>query len=121
MHPDIRPEWPVIAAHYQRIGLQHASRVIWDLSYDHLASHSQHEASVFFFDDTIGASRPDGNWMGVVDFINNKNNFVDRAEELGMTIPLTLRFSNPSEVHELSSLPYPCYVKASVSVLPVSS
>jgi len=116
LHPEVRTEWPAIAAHYQRIGLRHSANVIWDVSYDHLAAHRGYDTSVFFFDETIDSTRPDGNWLGAVDYINDKNNFMDLAEELGMEVPLTLRFANPGEVSDLGGLPYPCYVKASVSI-----
>ena len=121
LHPELRPEWPAIAAHYQRIGLQHASNVIWDVSYDHLKRHSQRQVSVFFFHDSIEVSRPDANWTRTVDYVNDKNNFMDLAGELGMAVPMTLRFSDRLQVRDLDTLPYPCYVKASVSVAGVGS
>lgn len=116
LHPEFRSEWPAILAHYQRIGLGHSRNVIWDVAYGQLAKHPEHEPSVFFFDDTIGAMRPDGNWRGVVAYVNDKNNFMSLAEQLGMAVPRTLRFANPGQVSDFNRLPYPCYVKAAVSI-----
>ncbi len=121
LHPELRPEWPAIAAHYRRIGLQHTSNVIWDVSYDHLAKNPQRQVSVFFFDNSIKASRPDPNWTRTVDYVNDKNNFMDLAGDLGIAVPMTLRFSDRLQVRDLDTLPYPCYVKASASVAGMGS
>ena len=116
LHPLLRSEWPAITAHYRRIGLPHASDVIWDVSYNLLSDCPRHEVSVFYFGETVDAIRPDTRWMGVVEYINDKNNFMDLADELGMDVPRTLRFKNRRQVIDYQSLPYPCYVKASISV-----
>lgn len=116
LHPVLRPEWPAITAHYRRIGLRYTSDVLWDVSYTLLADCPRHEVSVFYFGDTVDVIRPDTRWMGVVDYINDKNNFMDLADELGMDVPRTVRFKDRCQVVDYQSLPYPSYVKASVSV-----
>jgi hypothetical protein len=71
---------------------------------------------VFYFGDTVDAVRPDTRWTGVVEYINDKNNFMDLADELSMDVPRTLCFESPQQVSDYQALPYPCYIKASVSV-----
>jgi hypothetical protein len=118
LHPDLRFQWPSIREHYRRIGLAHTHRVIWNVDLDHLGRHSERAPSVFFFGPREHAARPDDDWLEVVETINSKNSFVQLADRLGVPIPRTLCFEQPTEVFDadLGSLPFPCYIKAAVSV-----
>lgn len=116
LHPALKPEWPSIVEHYQRIGVSHTSDVIWDVSRALMAEHLEHDVSVFFHSDDLTDIRPDPAWQAVVDRVNDKNRFMDLAETLGMAVPRTLRYENAAQVNGLQQLPYPCYVKAAISV-----
>lgn len=116
LHPDLQPEWPAILAHYKRVGIHHTEQIIWDVSPDVAACYPVHEASVFFYGDRITEVRPDSAWQAVVAQTNDKNRFMDLAETLGMPVPRTVRFADATAVDQLALLPYPCYVKAAVSV-----
>jgi predicted ATP-grasp superfamily ATP-dependent carboligase len=54
-------------------------------------------------------------WCEVVEYINSKNNFVSLAEALGVAVPKTLCFDNAAAARACETLPFPCYVKPSVS------
>lgn len=116
LHPLLQREWPAITAHYQRIGLSYTEDVIWDVAPERSAAYGDYPLSVFYFGDDTQRYRPDGNWYGVTAYINDKNNFVDLANQLGMTIPRTLNFHAGAWPGDLAGLPYPCYVKAAISV-----
>ena len=125
LHPDLKSEWDEIAAHYNRIGLSHTENVIWDVSFQHLAGHPEHEISVFYFGDTVNPNSADTAlfreldrpWFDIVQWMNSKNNFMALADELGVVVPKTLRFSNPTSVDlDLPDIPYPCYLKPAISV-----
>lgn len=116
LHPQLQSEWPAIVAHYRRVGLNHTHDVIWDVSRDTMAAYPEHDPSVFFYGGEVTRARPDPAWQAVVARTNDKNRFMDLAETLGMRIPRTLRFARPAMVDALTRLPYPCYVKATVSV-----
>ena len=116
LHPELQPEWSAIAAHYKRVGVSHTDEVIWDVSHATMAAYPHHQASVFFYGDGVSDWRPDPAWQAVVAQTNDKNRFMDLAETLGMAVPRTLRFANAAAVDELEQLPYPCYVKAAISV-----
>lgn len=118
LHPDLKPQWSAICSHYQRIGLSHSSDVIWDLDPHHLAAYPEHEPSVFFFGDAEQSSRPDPGWYRSADYINSKNQFMSLADDLGVPVPRTLCFEEAARISEadINKAPYPCYLKAAVSV-----
>lgn len=118
LHPDLRFQWPAIRDHYRRIGLTHTDDVIWDVDLKRLTTHGDREPSVFFFGVREHDARPDPDWLAAVEFINSKNNFVALAESLGVPMPKTLCYRRPAEVldADFAALPFPCYLKAAVSV-----
>jgi hypothetical protein len=118
LHPDLASEWPHIRAHYRRVGLSHTENAIWHVGHRGLAEHADHEVSVFFFGPGEQEARPDTPWFRVVDFINSKNNFMSLADVLGVPVPRTLCFAEAAAICEqhIEGFPYPCYLKAAVSV-----
>lgn len=118
LHPDLKPQWTTICSHYQRIGLSHSTEVIWDIDPGLLAAHPQHEPSVFYFGDAEQDRRPDQRWHRTVDYINSKNQFMALADDLGVPVPRTLCFDEVALIDDgdIDAAPYPCYLKAAVSV-----
>ncbi|MGB7414434.1 MAG: ATP-grasp domain-containing protein [Thermosynechococcaceae cyanobacterium] len=124
LHPALRSEWQAVIEHYDRIGLRHSQNVIWDISSAVRLAHPQIESSVFYFGDSENPISfrsqqfryQDQRWHDVVQYMNNKNNFMELAHQLGVTVPKTLCFSQKADVRLNSQIPYPCYVKPSVSV-----
>ncbi|MGF1604080.1 MAG: ATP-grasp domain-containing protein [Thermosynechococcaceae cyanobacterium] len=124
LHPALRSEWQAIVEHYDRIGLRHSQNVIWDISSAVRLAHPQIESSVFYFGDSENPNSirsqqfrcQDQRWHDVVQYMNNKNNFMELAHQLQVTVPKTLCFGEKAEVRINSEIPYPCYVKPSVSV-----
>lgn len=124
LHPDLKPEWEAIAAHYDRVGLSHSTNVIWDVGLKIIEKYPSYAPSVFYFGDADHNhgfddnwfKRIDKNWYEVVDFINSKNNFMALATELGVPIPQTECFDNKAEVKLNNGYDYPCYLKPAVSV-----
>jgi hypothetical protein len=118
LHPDLQPQWHAICAHYARVGLSHSENVIWDIGTEHLRAYPDHEPSVFFFGDAEQRVRPDSRWHRAVEHINSKNRFMALADELGVPVPKTLCFDEVSAIDAaaIDAAPYPCYLKAAVSV-----
>jgi hypothetical protein len=124
LHPALRSEWHAIADHYERIGLKHSQNVVWDVSAAFQIAHPCLEASVFYFGDAENPQsyrsqqlrKKNQRWHDVVQYMNNKNNFMELAYQLQVTVPKTLCFAQKSELRLNSEIPYPCYVKPSVSV-----
>ena len=120
----IKPEWDAITKHYQNIGLNHTHEVIWDVSQVKMGDYPDYEISVFFFGDTVNDHREsqtwfrkvDEDWFKAVAFMNSKNNFIDLAQKLGVTIPQTVCVDNKTKINNYQELPYPCYLKPAVSV-----
>lgn len=118
IHPDLMDEFPAICAHYDRIGLPYTNQIIWNLNYGELQNYPQYEASYFYFGAEQHQAARNENWYQVVDFINSKNNFMQLARQLGMTVAKTLCYPRPAELDDatLGQILYPCYLKAAVSV-----
>jgi hypothetical protein len=118
LHPDLRPQWDAIRDHYARIGLMHTEHVIWDVDTRHLSTYPDHVPSVFYFGDAEQQMRPDDAWHRAVDSINSKNRFMALADDLGVPVPATLCFDEVAAIDQaaIDAAPYPCYLKAAVSV-----
>lgn len=118
IHPELKPYWNDITAHYQRIGLRHSTDVIWDLDLEHLGAHIGYQPSVFYFGPNECTYWGDQQWLETVEFINSKNNFMSLAEKLGVDIPKTLCFNRVADIsaEDMQKIVYPCYLKAAISV-----
>jgi len=118
LHPDLETQWPAIQAHYQRVGLRHTNNVIWNTRHEVLADHPDHAVSVFFFGVDEHAARPDPDWFRIVETINSKNAFMTAADQLKVPVPVTWPFPAVADIGEaeITTAPYPCYLKAAVSV-----
>lgn len=118
LHPQLKNEWRHICAHYDRIGLNHSTEVIWDTEVEQLKINSDLKPSVFFFGEHEHRSQPNPGWYGVVNYINSKNNFMELAERLGVPVPHTQCFDRVEQIgeKEAADFVYPCYLKAAVSV-----
>ena len=118
LHQDLKAQWPAIRAHYQRVGLRHTDNVIWDTHHQVLADHPDHAVSVFFFGVDEHAARPDPDWFRIVETINSKNAFMTAADRLKVPVPVTWPFAAVADIGEteIATAPYPCYLKAAVSV-----
>lgn len=119
LHPELKPLWSDISAHYKRIGLSHSKNVIWDVHPSELGSHINHQPSVFFYGADECRYWGDRDWLHAVEFINSKNNFIALAYDLGVNVPLTMCFNSVDEINMtdmLRKFSYPCYLKAAISV-----
>jgi hypothetical protein len=116
IHPFLKQEWEAITAHYKRIDLIHTQDVIWDISAKRLGEHKGHLESLFFFGPRENKVRHDNKFYRVVEHINSKNNFVALASHLRMDIPHTQCFQGKQWLAGIKDFPYPCYLKAAVSV-----
>ena len=114
--PFLKNQWNAITAHYSRIKLSHAQHVLWDVSLEKMKLYPKMSDSFFFFGTRENNSRPNRNWFKVVEHINDKNNFVALGSHLRLDIPKTLCFSSKQWFAGIEKFPYPCYVKAAVSV-----
>ncbi len=123
IHPDLHSEWDAIVEHYQTIGLDHTHDVIWDVDLLHIDQHPDHEPCFYFFGDVVHNhdtyrqffQRWDAQRCAVINQVNSKNDFIQLAEDLGIPVPLTLRFSDLAAAQTCDRIPFPCYVKPAIS------
>lgn len=127
LHPDLQPQWDIITAHYDRVGLTYSHHPIWDLSFDHLRLHPEYGVSVFIFGDALHGDDDDAHWFrdrnrkwqDTVEYINSKNDFIDLANKLKVPVPVTLCFEDKADCDlqdKQNPIPYPCYFKPAISV-----
>lgn len=118
LHPLLKPEWPHICAHYDRVGLSHSEEVIWNTDRTELSANSDLQPSLFFFGENEHKTCPNHNWFETVNFINSKNNFMALADRLGVPVPHTRCFQRADAIKAdmAEDFAYPCYLKAAVSV-----
>jgi hypothetical protein len=124
LHPDLEPQWNPITSHYERIGLSHSQNVIWDVSLSVLEDYPTYDASLFYFGNSTDKVSFDGDWFrrldcdwfNVVKLMNCKNNFIELAQKLGVSVPKTFCFENKTAIKNPEKFPYPCYFKPTISV-----
>lgn len=116
LHPDLKREWPYIAAHYERIGLSFSRNIIWDSSYQLLSNYTEYQPSFFYYGGDIYDSYIDANYFNIVRFISSKNNFIRVAQNLGLPVPKTYCYEDKSYVTDTSIFSFPCYLKAAISI-----
>ncbi|NWF59755.1 MAG: ATP-grasp domain-containing protein [Fischerella sp.] len=124
LNPDLKSQWNIITEHYGRIGLSHSKNAIWDVSLRILEDYPDYDISLFFFGNTTSKvdcdedlfRKLDCDWFNVVKFMNSKNNFIQLAQQLGVSVPRTFCFENKAAIKDLSDFPYPCYFKTAISV-----
>lgn len=118
LHPDLAPELDTIVAHYARVGISHSTDIVWDLSHGPMAEYPDHAVSVFFFGPNEHAARADEAWLRTVEAINSKNTFMEIADRLDVPVPVTISYDEVARISaaDVANAPYPCYLKAAVSV-----
>lgn len=124
LHPDLKSQWQFITEHYDRIGLSHTNKVIWDVSHCLMSEYSEYDLSVFIFGDVVHDrstdkkwfQQIDSKWFEVVEYVNSKNSFIQLAQKLGVKVPQTWCFKAKSEITNWDDLIFPCYLKPAVSV-----
>ncbi len=118
LHPALQTDWTYICDHYARIGLTHATEVIWNTDLGQLSLNQDYQPSVFFFGEEENRARQNQQWSSVVNYINSKNNFITLAESLGVPIPKTLCFERVDKIDKeaIEAFGFPCYLKAAISV-----
>lgn len=115
LHPDLKSEWDWISRHYNRIGLEFTSDVIWNDDFNVAKNFPEHNIDVFFFGEKAHIVRPDENWFQITKHTNSKNNFIKLAKQLGVDVPDTICFSNKEEA-DYKNFDFPVFIKVDVSV-----
>ncbi|MDX1812666.1 MAG: ATP-grasp domain-containing protein, partial [Gammaproteobacteria bacterium] len=116
LSPELKTEWPFITRHYHRIGLSFTRDVIWSTDFYYLQEYHDYKPSFFYYGNNIYSNYENSKFFDIVNYINSKNNFMNIAEALALPVPQTLRYETKNAITDTSSIVYPCYLKAAVSV-----
>lgn len=107
--------WNWITDHYDRIGLVHTKKVIWDSSFEIMSEYPEYEPSLFMFTKEVNEVLSDNQWLQAVNDANSKNCFIKLCEELGIPTPHTVCFDSVAGFSD-QKFPPPLYFKGDVSV-----
>lgn len=115
LDPKLKTNWGWIGNHYSKIGLSHATQIVWDNSFKVLRDFHDHDISVFIFSKEINMVRENYRWLEIVRQMNSKNQFIKTCQKLRVPAPKTWLFSSKDEIAEYS-FHFPIYLKAANSV-----
>lgn len=116
LHPDLESQWTYITRHYDNVGLSYTRSVVWNTDYELLTRYQDYKPSFFYYGEDVFSHYANYDFHNIVDFVNSKNNFMTIALELGLPVPQTFCYDNKSLINDTSIFPYPCYLKAAISV-----
>ncbi len=116
LNPELLENWDWILCHYDRIGLPHTKNVIWDDSFSVKIDYPDYNLSTFFFGEQANKVEPDPRRCRIVDIMNKKNEFIQKAKELGLSVPQTDCFGSKTEVVDCRDFSFPLCLKVSQSV-----
>lgn len=116
LHSSLRQGWYWIVDHYRRIGLIHSYNVIWDDDFKVLNDFPGFPVSFYFFGDEANKIRPNEEWFDIVSRMNSKNEFIETAKKLSVSIPRTFCFNSKSEIQDCRDFNFPVFLKLSVAV-----
>ena len=117
LHADLRPQWPIIQAHYENAGISFTQDVVWDTRLERTQDYPDHKLSAFFFGEREHRFRPDARRREITEFLNSKNNLITLAREMGVPVPETRCFDRISDAEaQTNEFSYPCYVKPAIAL-----
>jgi len=117
LHASLKQQWPYITKHYQSIELAFTQSVIWNTSYQLLSNYPQYQPSFFYYGDEACDNNSKYYFYHIVNFIHSKNNFMSVAKDLDLPVPKTFCYYDKTFISDTAIFPYPCFLKAAVSVL----
>lgn len=117
LHADLRPQWPIIQAHYENAGISCTRNVVWDTRLERTKDYPNHKLSAFFFGEREHYFRPDSRRREITEFFNSKNNLINFARDIGVSVPETRCFERVSDAEaQTNEFTYPCYVKPAIAL-----
>lgn len=117
LHADLRPQWPVIQAHYDNAGISFTRDVVWDTRLERTKDYPDYKLSAFFFGEREHHFRPDVRRREITEFLNSKNNLITFARDMGVPVPETRCFDRISDAEaRANEFSYPCYVKPAIAL-----
>ncbi len=114
-NPSLKKSWDWIHSHYNRIGLEHSSNIIWEDKFNIVRDYD-HELDVFIYGEKAFGVRPNRNWFEIVKVMNSKNEFIKICSENSIATPKTFIYNDKNEIEDSSLFNFPSYLKLSVSV-----
>lgn len=119
LDPRLRPIYPFIIEHLEMVGLKTANTVIYSDNPATAKKYPDHQLSVYRFNDTFHAIRPDADRLAATELANDKNSFMTYCASIKIPIPPTY-VSTYGPVHDRDMIQLPALVKAARSSAGVS-
>lgn len=109
----IEPGWNWITQHYERVCLPHTREVVWDDKFGVANRFPDLELSPFLFGPQVHSVRPDERWLRIATKMNEKNEFIQLCQDLGLPVPVTCTFVDATNFQYDGS--FPVYLKTDTS------
>ncbi len=114
LDPKLRAELPYIKEHYTRVGLRHASKVVWDVAPEVASDFPDEHLSVYMFAEVFNNVRPDPERLQATKMYLDKNSFMRRCEGV-VQIPPTVFGNTARPAPDYAKLTFPLFVKGAIS------
>jgi hypothetical protein len=114
LDPSLREPYKYLADHLGQVGLDVTTNVVWDTRQEVATDFPDHDLSVYLFDPTINAVRPDPKRLEATNKFGDKNSFIEFCQEQGYAVPRTIVVTDGT-MPDISDLHCPVYVKAAES------
>jgi hypothetical protein len=114
LDPSLREPYKYLFDHLGQIGLDVAGDIEWDTRAEVAADFPSHDLSVYLFDPTINAVRPDPRRLDATTKFGDKNSFIEFCQQQGYSVPRTMIVTDGT-MPDISDLKCPLYVKAAES------
>jgi len=114
LDPSLREPYKYLFDHLGQIGLDVAGDIEWDTKAEVANDFPSHDLSVYLFDPTINAVRPDQQRLDATTEFGDKNSFIEFCQERGYSVPRTMIVTD-GVMPDLTGLICPLYVKAAES------
>lgn len=94
---ELKSGWEQISEHYELAGLNCAEDVIWEDGFDQALASPESTLDVFYFGKEAHRVRPDEKRFLATKRFNNKRNFLELVQSLGIEIPKTVFFDTKED------------------------
>lgn len=119
LDPRLRSIYPFIVEHLEMVGLKTAATVIYSDDPGMAKKYPDYQLSVYRFNDTFHAIRPDADRLAATELANDKNSFMTYCATMKIPIPPTY-VSTHGPVHDRDMIQLPALVKAARSSAGIS-
>lgn len=115
LDPQLKGEYRAVAEHYERVGIEHSTNIIWNSSLEIAKDYPQYKWNPFIFSELHHQVIPNGRWLEIATAMNNKNRFARLCQQKGWQMPNTHCYDSKSLLNGHIEIDFPFYFKIACS------